>query len=147
MTKQELKTHCESLISQKIADLDNQLESIQSSANDETKSSMGDKYETSRAMMMQEMEKLSGQKALMVQQLRFLQTLSLSPANTVAIGSLVKTDLGTYFISVALGPVEFNEKKVFCVSGNSPIAKAIMGTKTNEKVEWNGQSFFIQSID
>jgi len=59
--KKKLYDHCVNCINDKIAAIDDEMRSIQSSANEETKSSAGDRYETSRAMMMLEKEKFASQ--------------------------------------------------------------------------------------
>ena len=54
--KEVLYAYCVNYVQQRIARIQGEINKAQSSANEETKSSMGDKYETSRAMAHQEIE-------------------------------------------------------------------------------------------
>ena len=59
--KQELYKLCQTYIQQRILTAKQAIEAAQQAANNETKSSSGDKYETGRAMMQLEIEKDSAQ--------------------------------------------------------------------------------------
>ncbi|HRD37690.1 MAG TPA: 3-oxoacyl-ACP synthase, partial [Bacteroidia bacterium] len=87
--KERLFLHCESLMAEKVQSLKVALSQITESANNETKSSAGDKHETARAMMQLEQEKLSRQinEALQVQ--AELLALSRNTSTSIAKGSLI----------------------------------------------------------
>ena len=59
--KLKIHSHCLQILNQKIEELSNALNTATESANNETKSSAGDKHETARAMMQIEQEKLGKQ--------------------------------------------------------------------------------------
>ena len=52
ITKEQVLQHCQEMIDGQIAELSNEIAKVEESAANETKSSMGDKYETGREMMM-----------------------------------------------------------------------------------------------
>ena len=56
--KQTLYNFCVTYINQRMATAQQAIHTAQASANEETKSSAGDKYETGRAMMQLEIEKI-----------------------------------------------------------------------------------------
>ena len=62
LLKQNIYSQCLLILNQKIEELNSALATATESANNETKSSAGDKHETARAMMQLEQEKLSLQK-------------------------------------------------------------------------------------
>ena len=83
------------------------LDLIQKSANEETKSSAGDKYETGRAMLMLEKEKFVGQKEQLFNQLQPLK--SIDPKKTLQLklnwALLYPLLNATYFIAAGIGEV------------------------------------------
>ena len=89
----------------------------QQSANNETKSSAGDKYETGRAMMHLEKERLARQMIEVAKLRKPLEMINPEKIeSTVALGSIVTTENRNYFLSVSLGEVELEEEKYFCIS-------------------------------
>jgi len=120
---------------------------LQGAANTDTKSSMGDKYETSREMTAIELEKLNGQKLQYLNQLKTLdQIKKTEPKYTVQLGSLVITSRGDYYLSLALGPVEVEEHSVIVISPNSPVGQLFLNKSVGTRLEFRGQSFVITGI-
>lgn len=105
----------------------------QASANEESKSSAGDKYETGRAMAQNQRDLYARQYEQARQELLNLEKLGLESTPTITIpGSLVETTLGWIFISVSLGAVDFEGRKIWVVSPQSPIAQAILHKASGE---------------
>jgi len=114
----------------------------------ESRSCMGDKYETSRAMLHLEFEKLTGQ----VEQFNSLRrTVSLidpqSQTELVGFGSVVKTNVANYFISIPAGEITANHEKFYAVGINSPVAIALLGKKSGEEFIVNGKNGKIISVN
>lgn len=132
MNKSEILKVIHDKLSEKIAQLEHLIAETRA-ANNETKSSMGDKYETSREMVQQEINNLQVQ---LNENLRAKNSLKLINTNlhqTVGLGSLVETDQGLFYIAVSLGSVEHDQRKIFLISPESPLAKAMTG-KVNKDV-------------
>ena len=96
MTDQELKAvvheRCLDLVESRLTEIRDELKRLQEAANEETKSSAGDKYETGRAMLMLEREKLGGQLQSNEAMLTALARIDLSKSmEEVDFGSLVRT--------------------------------------------------------
>lgn len=144
--KERLFLHCENLMEQKVQSLKVALSQITESANNETKSSVGDKHETARAMMQLEQEKLSRQinDALQVQ--TELSSLPKATSNSIAKGSLISTNRGQIFIAVAIGKIEFEKNTVIVISDKSPLALKFMGLKQGASLDFNGVNYQITSI-
>ena len=106
-------------------------------SNNETKSSMGDKYETTREMVQQEINNLQLQLNENLKAQSVLKTLSVSAHEKVQLGSLVATNNGYFYIAISLGDILFNKKKIFLISPESPLAKAMMGKLENQEFSLN----------
>lgn len=145
--KPQLVAQCLELVDSKILELNQAFKALQEAANLETKSSMGDKYETGRSMIMQEKEKLSGQLQVLKDQRRVLEMLKPEEVrNQVQLGSMVVFGDHNYFISVALGKIDFGQDFCFAISPVSPIGKILMGRKKEDVVDWRGQSIIINDL-
>ena len=84
---------------------------VNSSANEETKSSAGDKYETTREMIQQEIEKHSSSLAEAVKQKQFLQQITTGKRyEKIQPGSLVITDKNNFYIAISAGALVFENK-------------------------------------
>ncbi|MEP1033816.1 hypothetical protein [Ekhidna sp.] len=135
------------LLHKKIADINVELEAVRESATAETKSSMGDKYETSREMMMQERNRLGSQIDVFTNQLAALNTIDTEKKYTaVSYGAIVKTDGATFFISAAVGQLSADGISVFAISGEAPIAKAMLGKQIGDTISFNSKPFTIKDI-
>ncbi len=127
--------------------MDNELKSIQAAANEETKSSAGDKYETGRAMLMLEKDKIASQIREVEKMISVLSKLDpKKTSETVDLGSLVETDSGWYYISVALGKIDIKGDTVFAISPVSPIGRLLMGMSADDAFEFNGRKMTVISV-
>lgn len=136
-----------SQIDEKLASIELELKNLNESSNSETKSSMGDKYETSREMITQERNKFESQKSLLLQQRSFLMSIDVEKAyDKVEFGALVYADQAIYFVCTALGKLVVGNQSVFAVSANSPIAQSMLGKGVGSAIQFNNQSFVIRAI-
>ena len=126
----------------------NEMRLIQSSANEDTKSSMGDKYETSRAMAMIEKENLAGQLKVVQDQIRVLKEINnLLASDTIQLGSLIHMDDGSqFYISVSLGKIQLNDSTYFLISPVSPLGKALINQKRGSEITVVGRKLTIEEI-
>ncbi len=114
----------------------------------ETKSSAGDKFETSREMMNQERIHLEERKAIFIEQLYLVKKVSSANhvSNKVENGSLIKIGPFHFLIVCPIGKIEMNKKNIQVVSPSSPIAKSIMSKKINDHVMIGKSEFSIEQI-
>lgn len=134
---------------QKIKALQKEQEDIMESLRQETKSTAGDKYETSRAMLHIEQGNIASQLAVLLQQKAILESIatkSNSPTETVQLGSLVKTNKGYIFIAAALGKAMIDAQTIFAVSPESPLGKLLIGKPANEQVIIQKAVYIIEAI-
>lgn len=138
---------CLNRIDQRILLAQKAMDDIQESANQETKSSAGDKYETSRAMMQQEKDKHADQLD-QAQELR-RQLELLDPAINQAqiqTGSLVQTNEGQYYLSVSLGKMVLDNQTVFVLSAAAPLGQALLHKRIGDKIVFQNRSIEILEI-
>ena len=134
-------------IEKKIIFLKNSIKAAKESRDNETKSSVGDKYETGRAMMQMELEKNMEQLVKAENLKNGLAKIDFHiETQKVEFGSFIETDHGNYFISIAFGKVKINETSVFCISPISPLGKILTGKITGEKINFQGKEIEIKSF-
>ncbi|MDB4534133.1 3-oxoacyl-ACP synthase [Vicingaceae bacterium] len=146
--KKQLHSKCSEITSKKVNELNAIIKDAQNAANNETKSSAGDKHETGRAMAQLETEKLTKQ---LSEALKLEQTLSQINPDTkhlkIGLGSLVTTNNGVFYISISLGKITLNDNTYFVISAASPIGKLLLTKKEKETFSFNGKNYIIQNIN
>lgn len=115
-------------------------------SNNETKSSMGDKYETSREMVQQEINNLQRQLNETVNQQALIQKITSEPSLKVQNGALVKTDRGLFYVAVSVGEISIDQQKIMTVSAESPLIKAMFGKKKGDVFTINTVTQTIENI-
>ena len=146
--KKTLYTYCIDYVMERITRLKTEIKKTQSSANEETKSSAGDKYETGRAMAQLEIEKNTAQLREAERLQGMLQAIHVNLiSETIIPGSLVTTSKGIFYISISIGLMEIEKKPYFIVAPDSPIGKLFMGKKAGDTVSWNGTMYTINTIE
>jgi len=133
-------------LNDRISNAEKAMKDAQDSANQEEKSSAGDKYETGRAMGQLQRDMNAKQSILAKKELAYLQQLNTSPKNQVGTGALVKTNNGIYFISIGLGSIDSAIGKVHLVSAESPIGKVMQGLQVNNEFKFNELSHTIEIV-
>lgn len=146
-TKKLLIDACEAYVELKLQTVQKAIDDLEAALKLETKCSMGDKYETGRAMLHLEFEKLAGQ----YEEFKKLRkTVRLIPEvtneKTVTFGSVVKTSQANYFIAIPAGEIVAEEEKYYAVGANAPIAKVLSGKKTGDDVTFNGRQIHIEEV-
>jgi len=137
--KNKLYFFCKTYINERIHRLKDQIEDLKSGLGSETKSSAGDKHETGRAMLQLELEKLGKQLYEAESLFNVLQQVPQeSKPFKIALGSLVTTDKGVYYLAISAGKYEDPEHVVFCISASTPIGKLLLGKEIKDHFLFNG---------
>ena len=145
MDKASLLSIIKIKLSEKIENFEKLIAETRASSND-TKSSMGDKYETGREMLQQEINNLQVQLNEILKQKDFLKTVLPKPSDKAEKGAIVKTEKGLFFISVSLGEIKVENEKIICISPESPLAKAMSGKPKSEVFSINNINQKIENI-
>ena len=147
MNKKELTKHCIAATESRISELQQQMDQMIESKKSDTKSSAGDKFETSREMLQQEENNLKKQLIHWGQLRRDFTSIDTSKKQDEAqFGAIVKTSNGSYFLSAALGKVEFKKDKVFCISMASPMGGLLQGRSKGDEIEFNDKVIRVLEI-
>jgi len=146
--KDSLFQLCMEFITQRIRTAETALEQAREASNDDTKSSAGDKYETSREMMQQDIDR--NKRLLMDAQdnMRILKSVELHTEkfDRIRHGSLVETNQGWFYISVSAGHLLADGKDVFAISPASPIGKLLLEKKIGDVFSFNEKNYKIISL-
>lgn len=147
INKRTVHQHCLLLLHKKQQELQAILKGLTNSASNETKSTAGDKHETALAMLQIEQEKTSRQLNHLLTQISFLETIDvLKHHNIISNGSLVNTNRGLFYITVALGKILVEETPVFILSLQSPLGKQLSGLQQGNHAELNGTKYSIIQV-
>ena len=147
MNKEELILFAKKTYEKKLLDLENNIAEVQKSANEESKSSMGDKYETGRAMAQSEVFMLQNQKENFSKELgTFNSIVFIENLEKVILGSLIQTEMGWFLLSAGLGKLVFKGKVFMCISQNSPLGQVLLGKEKGQTFTVNGRKSTVLSL-
>lgn len=146
--KTRLHHLCIEYADERIATATEAIKAARDSSTEDTKSSAGDKYETGRAMMQQDIDRQTLQLGEAQKLKTFLERMQPEHSGeTVQNGSLAFTDQGIFYIAISLGQVDLDGKKYFVISSASPIGEKLMKQKAGAKFSFNGKDYKIKSIE
>ena len=146
--KEKLIEYVKNHLNQRIQNSLSAMQAAQESANGDSKSSAGDKYETTRAMghLDREMHARMYQQALQERQSleRLDDTITYKKG---ALGAFMKTTMGDFFLSVSIGALEIEGNKLMIISPQSPIGTLLMHKGVGETFSFRGKEAFIEAIE
>ena len=145
--KHTLFDHCRQYVEQRIETAKTAMEAAQSAANEESKSSAGDKYETGRAMAQIERDRHAQQLAEARKLEQELARIDAGKIHSIVQpGSLVMTSQGNYFIAISAGKITVDRTDYFAVSAASPIGVRLNHAKPNDEVVFNGKPIRVIAV-
>ena len=144
---QKIYNHYLRVLNEKITALQQVLNDLKESGANETKSTAGDKHETALAMLQIEQANIRAQLKEVLDQKVVYEKIdpSLSPV-AVVNGSLIKTNRGYLFLSIAAGKAIVDGNAVIALSPQSPLGLKLIGLKVNDVAEINAAQYTIESI-
>lgn len=148
MNREDILEACFGYVQGRIKEITVAIDSANNSLSEDTKSSAGDKYETSREMIQQDLSRFQQQLSLANEDLQSLERIKHSnkTSSMLSIGSLVEVNnSGWYFIAVSIGRLP-TYPNVYVISPKSPIGKLFLGKTVGDKVAFNNQSFIINQV-
>ena len=137
LTKSEVIAELDRQLLRKLSYLNTSLKQAIDSRNSDTKSSAGDKFETSREMAQIEIQKIETEISKTQQ---FFTDLASKASQ------LIITDKGAFLISIPFGKVMVNTTEVFCISNSAPITKQLVNTEISANFEYRGVTYNILVI-
>lgn len=146
--KQKIYYHYLHGINEKISLLQQVLADLKESITNETKSTAGDKHETALAMLQTEQANISGQLNEMAAQKTILEKINPAIAATVVVnGSLIKTNKGYFYMSIAAGKAVIESVAVIALSQQSPLGTKLTGLSAGDEIEVNNNKYCIETIE
>ena len=139
--KTKLFKRCKEYVAQRIATAKNAMDAAQTGASEESKTSMGDKYETSKALMHIEKDKAAGQLSEAIKLDRVLNEIQTISTNIdkVDLGNLVLTTNGNFYISISVGKLTVANNDYFAISLASPVGQLLYDLKVGEEMRFNNR--------
>jgi transcription elongation GreA/GreB family factor len=144
--KEQLYECCIAYIRARSSAAEEAIREVQTSANEETKSSAGDKYETGRAMAQLEIEKNTAQLVEANKLMNTMKQIGFIQSSAVHAGSIIITNHGNYYLAISAGQFAIDGKSYFAISAASPIGKKLLGMTTDASFDFNGKEFKIHEI-
>jgi transcription elongation GreA/GreB family factor len=146
-TKEKLYRLCEEYIQKRETEIKKIISDARDAANNETKSSAGDKYETGREVMQQEID-------LNLTRLNEINKLKLTmeriapdcKCETAQPGALVRTSNGNYYIAISAGQLKIDGTTYYAISAASPIGAEMIGKRSGDSFTLNRKQITIKSI-
>lgn len=145
-TKRQLLDHCIEKVNERLAEINYAIQQAQDAIENETKSSAGDKYETSREMIQQDLNRYNTQLVQAKKDWMLLQKMDIGAKETAELGAVVETDQVTYFMAISLGQQQVDGQHFMVVSPSSPIGKLLLGSKTGEQISFNDAKQLIIAV-
>jgi len=145
--KQKIYNHYLQLVNERIKSLQQVLTDLRESGANETKSTAGDKHETALAMIQIEQVNINNQLDGILLQKAALEKINPAvSAPLIANGSLIKTNKGYLFLSIAAGKANIDGITVTALSPQSPLGIKLLGLNVGDIAEVNHNRFVIESI-
>ena len=124
------------------------MNAAQESANGESKSSAGDKYETSRAMGQLDRDMHARMYQQTLEERKLVERIDESLIyKKGALGALLQTTMGDFFLSVSIGNINIDEKPIMIISPQSPVGALLMGKIVGDKFSFRGKEAEILWIE
>ncbi|MBC7902099.1 MAG: hypothetical protein H7Y27_01690 [Gemmatimonadaceae bacterium] len=134
--KQQIKSACEAIIRERIENSKKAMSDAQASANNEEKSSAGDKYETLRAMGHLDKDMHARQMNAHLRELSSLMEINVNAIlNVAGPGAFIRTGVTSYFLAAGLGKQRVVDKEIICLSVNAPLGQLLNGKVTGETIQ------------
>ena len=137
LTKSEVIAELDRQLLRKLSYLNTSLKQAIDSRNSDTKSSAGDKFETSREMAQIEIQKIETEISKTQQ---FISDLASKASQ------LIITDKGEFLISIPFGKLMVSGTEVFCISKTAPITSPLINTKVSANFDYRGVAYNILNI-
>lgn len=136
--KTELKQAALTLIGDRISAAKQAIEQAQQAANQEEKSSAGDKYETARAMGHLQKDMHTRQLGEQIKELATLHAINTDTIYTTAApGAFIECKDAAFFIAAGMGKQAIQGRTIIFLSPQAPLARMLQGKKAGDQFLFN----------
>lgn len=145
--KELLHRQCLAYVQKRMQEAENAFRDAEQAANDDTKSSAGDKYETGREMMQQEKNRIIAQLNEANKLMVALNNINTKGSSAIAEkGSLVITDSAKFYVAISAGNMIINGENYMAISPASPIGLKLGGLSAGDNFNLNGKTYRIEKV-
>lgn len=138
---------CSDFIAQRLKTAQIALDQAVEASNDDTKSSAGDKYETTREMMQQEIERNKKMLLDAGQQGQVLKIIELNTSSQkIQLGSVVETNRGNFFMAIGVGKIQIKGVDFYAISQGSPLGLKLNGLQKGDVFDFNSNRYQILEV-
>lgn len=130
----------------KIQALQADVSDLQQGIADDSKSSAGDKFETSREMAQQELSKLQTQISEQQRLKSLLENQQNHYSETAQLGSVIQTSIGNFILGIPVGKVFCENNSFIGIGVGAPMGQVLLQKKKGEKIQFNQQTILIEEI-
>ncbi|NVJ86930.1 MAG: hypothetical protein HWE15_11535 [Algoriphagus sp.] len=148
LNKEEVFQRAVSFLKERIAQFQEERKAISEGILEDDKSSAGDKFETGREMLTQDLRQVEGQiksNSALLEELYRIQSIK-GIGKKVREGSLIKIGDDYFLISVALGKLALPSGEIYLISPASPLAQQVLGKSPGESILFKGKSMGLELI-
>lgn len=123
------------------------MEQAQETANNQEKSSVGDKYETARAMGQIDRDMNARQLEKAQNELTFLENIdTLKIHGEIAMGCIFELTDTLFFVATGLGPISVDGKQIIAISVQSPFYELAKSKKKGDEITFQNMKQKIKSV-
>ncbi len=145
--KEQLYILCIEYIKTRETDIKKNIAEAQEAANDDSKSSAGDKFETGRELMQQEIDLNLSRLADLDKLKQTLEKITPTMISSTAMpGCVVRTNNGNYYLSIGAGLLKVEDVGYYAISAASPIGLKLVGLKVGDTFVFNGKNYVVESV-
>ena len=147
VSKEGLIQACYDYLDAKVLVVRNAMNGLKEDLENESKSSAGDKYETSREMINIEWNKLSVQHHQYDQLRKILKRIEdQKSSKNIVLGSVVITNSANYFISIPAGEIRVEDQVFYAIGIKAPVAQKLFGKTKGDFFNLNGKEIEILEV-
>lgn len=138
---------CKEQLEQKVKEIEQAIAERREAIKNDTKSSMGDKYETSREMLQQDINMNMTRLSKLKEEEAVLNRIQPDVLTTrVTDGSLVYTTNGNFYIAISAGKLKIANELYYAISITSPIGRQLKGKQQGNEFSLNGRNYKILEV-
>jgi hypothetical protein len=146
MNRSDIFNAIEAYLTDKIQSLQRDIDDLALDLANDTKSSAGDKFETSREMSQQEISKLSQQVNEQKKWLNLAASYSnLQATEVIRAGSIVTVSTGQFLIGLPLGKIPCLNG-IHCVGNTAPLSQILLNKQVGETITFQQQAISIEQV-
>jgi hypothetical protein len=145
--KNSLKQFCQHTIEQRIAAAKEIIQNVQEAANNEEKSSAGDKYETGRAMGHLQKDMHARQLTEYLKELADLHAVNTGVIyHSATAGAFIETPVASFLIAAGLGKQIVAGQTIYFLSPHAPLAAILLNKKKGNYFPFNKNNIEITDV-